>query len=358
MAKMSQNFKDETYSSFLFMNELRIPYKTLTATLREILLKYSFEPDRAELCATLFAKANLDGVASHGLNRFPFFLKDIREGYIDVNAKPECAGSFGSFERWDGNLGPGNLNAHDCMGRAVSLSKKHGMGCLVLKNTNHWMRGGNYGWQAADEGCIGICFTNTKPNMPAWGGSEPVLGNNPVVLAVPRKNGHVVIDMALAQYSYGKMYTYKSRGEQLPFDAGFDEDGHLIRDPEKIIENELALPIGLWKGAGLSLILDMIASVLSGGNATCDIGEMEREHAISQLFLCFYPPKLGTSPLPGEKVDAILQHLKSSSEFPDSDVRYPGEATRARRRENMEHGVPVDKDTWEHVLTLGSGLNS
>lgn len=340
------------------MNELKIPYQSLIDTFREILLEYAFTPERAELCATLFAKASLDGVASHGLNRFPFFLKYIQQGYVDVDAKPERTDVLGSFERWDGNLGPGNLNAHHCMGRTIKLAKGHGIGCVALRNTNHWMRGGNYGWQAADEGCIGLCFTNTKPNMPAWGGSEPILGNNPVVIAVPRKNGHVVIDMAVAQYSYGKMHSYKNRGKQLPFDGGFDEEGNLTKDPENIYENELALPIGLWKGAGLSLILDMIASVLSGGNATHEIGEMKEEHAISQLFLCFYPPKLGSSPLPDEKLDAIIDNLKSSTTFGDSEVRYPGEATLARRRENLEHGVPVDKDTWEHVLTLGPKFNS
>lgn len=340
------------------MIDLRIPYQTMIDTFREILLEYAFTEERAELCAILFAKASLDGVASHGLNRFPFFLKYIQEGYIDVNAKPKRTYALGPFERWDGNLGPGNLNAHHCMNRAILLAKEHGIGCIALKNTNHWMRGGNYGWQAADDGCIGLCFTNTKPNMPAWGGSEPILGNNPMVIAVPRANGHVVIDMALAQYSYGKMHSYKNRGDKLPYEGGFDESGNLTKDPKKIIDKELALPIGLWKGAGLSLVLDMIASVLSGGNATYVIGEMEEEHAISQLFLCFYPPKLGNSLMPDEKLDAVIDNLKSSATFGDYDVRYPGEATLTRRRENLEQGVPVDKDTWEHVLTLGPKLNS
>ena len=70
--------------------------------------------------------------------------------------------------------------------RAISIAKENGIGCVVLKNTNHWMRGGTYGWQAADAGCIGICFTNTIANMPPWGGKEPKLGNNPLVIAVPR----------------------------------------------------------------------------------------------------------------------------------------------------------------------------
>ncbi len=334
------------------MSVTRIPYQQLIDALEEILLQYDFSGDRATLCATLFVRASLDGVASHGINRFPFFLKLIQNGFIDVEAEPERDGTFGSFERWDGKLGPGNLNAHHCMGRAIELAREHGMGCVALKNTNHWMRGGNYGWQAAENGCIGLCFTNTKPNMPAWGGCEPILGNNPVVIAVPREDGPVVIDMALAQYSYGKMNTYARKGEQLPFEGGFDLEGNLTKEPSDIVENELALPIGLWKGAGLSLMLDIIASVLSEGMATHKIGELEEEHSISQVFLCFYAPKVGLSPFPEGKLEAIIKSLKSSKTYDGKEIRYPGEATLRRREQNLEQGVPVDKDIWESVLAF------
>jgi 3-dehydro-L-gulonate 2-dehydrogenase len=332
------------------MSEPRIPYQQLVKTFGEILLQYGFTPERAKLCATLFARASLDGVASHGLNRFPSFLKLIREGYIIADAEPECIGSFGAFERWDGNLGPGNLNAYHCMDRTIELAKQYGLGCVALRNTNHWMRGGNFGWQAVENGCIGLCFTNTKPNMPAWGGSEPILGNNPVVIAVPRKNGPVVIDMALAQFSYGSMSSSILKNEQLPFDGGFDKEGKLTKDPAEIVENELALPIGLWKGAGLSLMLDIISSVLSEGKATKQIGELEEEHAISQVFLCFYPPKLGLSPFPEEKLEAILNTLKTSTTYDGKEIRYPGEDTLRRREQNLELGVPVEEKIWQSVL--------
>lgn len=315
-----------------------------------ILLQYGFSSDRAELCATLFAKASLDGVASHGLNRFLPFLKTINDGYVDIDAEPSMENAVGSFERWDGNLGPGNLNAHHCMGRAIALAEQQGMGCVALKNTNHWMRGGNFGWQAVENGCIGICFTNTKPNMPAWGSDEPRLGNNPVVIAIPRDDGPVVLDMALAQFSYGKMESYARENESLPYDGGLDKDGNISRNPAEILEAELPLPIGLWKGAGMSLMLDVIASVLSQGKATYQIGE--NEYAISQFFLCFYPPKLGFSPLSEEKLDAIINDLKSSSTIDGAEVRYPGEATLARRKKYLEQGVPVDKEIWERVCGL------
>ena len=75
------------------------------------------------------------------------------------------------------------------MARAIALARAHGIGCVALANTNHWMRGGSYGWQAADAGVIGICWTNTLANLPPWGAADPRIGNNPLVIAVPRAAG-------------------------------------------------------------------------------------------------------------------------------------------------------------------------
>jgi len=334
------------------MTEIRIPYQQMIGTFERILETYNFKPERARLAATLFAKASLDGVASHGLNRFPSFLEMINKGYVRSDVNPDLVESRGFFERWDGNLGPGNLNAFHCMDRAIDMAHNHGIGCVALRNTNHWMRAGNYGWQAVDAQCLGICFTNTKPNMPAWGGSQPILGNNPMVIAIPREEGPLVLDMAMAQFSYGKMETYERKEERLPYEAGFNEEGQLTRDPSSVIENELALPIGLWKGAGMSLMLDILASVLSEGKSTAQIGEQEDEYGISQFFMCFYLPKLGIETYPEQRINAIVENLKASSTFEGADVRYPGEYTLQTRNENLEHGVPVDPEIWETVIRM------
>ena len=336
------------------MATLHIPFARLVETFRLILVQKGFDEDRAKLSAELFAQSSLDGVASHGLNRFPSFIKMIREGIVDVNARPSLSGSFGFFERWDGHLGAGNLNAHHCMDRAIQLSKESGIGCVSLKNTNHWMRGGNFGWQAVEAGCIGICFTNTTPNMPAWGGSEPVLGNNPLVIAVPRKDGPIVLDIAMSQFSYGKMSAYLKNNKEMPFEAGFDREGRLTKDPKVILEKELALPIGLWKGAGLSLLLDILAAVLSEGDATHEVGQHQYEHNISQVFISLFPARLGLEEFPEDKINAIIDHFKSSSTFGEERVRYPGEKTLAVRAKNQAEGVPVDREIWEQVKRMYS----
>lgn len=145
---------------------MRIPFKELQEEFKRVLLKLSFTNEMADTCSIIFAANSRDGVYSHGLNRFPVFVEYIKKGLVLPGAIPEVLESTCSIERWDGKLAPGMSNASHCMDRAVELAKNNGIGCVAIRNTNHWMRGGTYGWQAADAGCIGICFTNATANMP------------------------------------------------------------------------------------------------------------------------------------------------------------------------------------------------
>jgi 3-dehydro-L-gulonate 2-dehydrogenase len=325
---------------------LRVPYEELYGELRRVLLKLGFEDARADACARLFADASRDGVYSHGLNRFPVFVRMIEAGVVRIGERPRLVEARGALERWDGRHGPGNLNAQECMGRAIELAGAHGVGCVALSQTNHWMRGGSYGWQAAEAGFVGVCWTNTLANLPPWGATRARLGNNPLVVAVPRPKGHVVLDMAMSQFSYGALTSYRLSGRQLPIEGGFDAEGNLTRDPAAIEASMRPLPIGYWKGSGLSLVLDMMAALLAGGRATHQIEQdLERETGLSQVFIAFALPSDGAARL----ADEIVEHVKGGD---GERVRYPGERTLETRRENMERGVPVEPSIWEQVRAL------
>jgi len=262
-------------------------------------------------------------VPSHGLNLFPRFVRMIRTGVVDIAAVPERVATHGALERWDGRRGPGNLNAYHCMARAILLSREHGIGSVALANTNHWGRGGNFGWQAADAGAIAICWTNTLQNLPPWGSAEARTGNNPLVVAVPRPDGHVVLDMALSQFSYGALASYRMRGEQLPVAGGYDVDGALTRDPAAIEASRRPIPIGFWKGSGLSIMLDLLAALVSGGQATHQVStDPEQETGLSQMFIAF---DVSVIDGPGSRVaDRIVEHLHAAAAGGDA-VRYPVE---------------------------------
>jgi 3-dehydro-L-gulonate 2-dehydrogenase len=278
----------------------------------------------------------------------------IRNGNVDVYAEPRRLTSFGALERWNGQKGPGNLNAQASMERAIKLSREHGVGCVALGNTNHWMRGGSYGWQAAEAGVIGICWTNTMPNLPAWGGVEPALGNNPLVIAIPRAGGHVVLDMAMSQFSYGTLESYKNQGKMLPVDGGFDAKGNLTRDPAAIEQTQRPLPIGYWKGSGLSLVLDMIAAMTSLGKATHQLStDSLQEAGLSQVFLAINPAALGDEKRPSQIADDVIASLHYCRPVEKGAmIRYPGERVLQIRAENLRLGVPVNREVWEKILKM------
>jgi 3-dehydro-L-gulonate 2-dehydrogenase len=331
----------------------RVPYQELYEEFLRVLLKYNFSEERAEISARLHAEASLDGFESHGLNRFPKYIADVEAGVIDVDAKPERVATFGGLERWDGNLGPGNLNAYYSMDRAINLAKEHGMGAVALRNTNHWQRGGAFGWQAAEAGTIGICWTNTMPNLPAWGAKEVRVGNNPLIIGIPKPDGHVVLDMAMSQFAWGTIESYRLKGKELPIHGGYDSDGNLTRDPAAIEESQRPLPIGYWKGSGLTMMMDMIGSLLSAGDATKDIGEYDIEQSISQFFLCFDLDSIAGQEFYEKKMTDIVDFVKSAEPAEDTDeVYYPGERTLLTRKENLEKGVPVDDGYWEKLRSM------
>ena len=201
------------------------------------------------------------------------------------DAEPSKLLSLGAIEQWDAHQGIGNLTARRMMDRAMQLADDHGIGLVALRNANHWMRGGGYGWQAAEKGYIGICWTNSIAVMPPWGAKTCRIGTNPLIVAVPG-NPITMVDMSMSMFSYGALELNRLAGKTLPVDGGFDNDGHLTRDPATIEENRRILPMGYWKGSALSIVLDMIATLLSGGASVAEVTEEHRdEYGVSQVFI-------------------------------------------------------------------------
>lgn len=261
---------------------------------------------------------------------------------------------MGAIERWEGHRGFGPLNAKQAMDRAIELAGQYGIGMVALGNSNHWMRGGSYGWQAANAGCIGICWSNTMPNMPAWGGKDRKIGNNPLILAVPKSNGdHVVVDCAVSQFSYGKIEEARLKGQQLPVPGGYDEDGNLTTDPAAIEKTWRVLPMGYWKGSGISVLLDLISTVLTNANSVQKIGTFGDEIGLSQIMIAIDPGKFNDAETTDRIVDELVSDIKSSIPAQEGGkVFYPGEIEINNRRDNMENGIPVIEEKWNAILAM------
>jgi len=318
-----------------------------------ILNKIGFTEERALASAAIFTSNSVDGIYTHGVNRFPRFVQYVKDGYIKPDASPSLQNKFGGLEQWNGNLGPGPLNAVNATKTVTNLAQQYGIGCVALSNTNHWMRGGAYGWQAAKAGFVFIGFTNTIANMPAWGATDARLGNNPLVIALPFKNEAIVLDMAMSQYSFGSMELSAMKNELLPVHGGFNKKGALTNDPSAILESRRPIPVGYWKGAGLSLLLDLLATIISGGLATHEISKKEVEYGLSQLFIAIDISKLEKTSTITNTIEKILNDYHQSLPIDDSKkIVYPSEGVIKTRKDNLTNGMQVIKKVWEEILLL------
>jgi len=338
-----------TYSS----DFIRIPTIEIESRLVQVLVKNGFSSQRARACAEIFIGNSLDGVYSHGVNRFVKFISYVKDGQVQPNHEAICKHSIGSIEQWDGQSGPGPINALIATDRVMELATKNGIGCITLANTNHWMRGGTYGWRAAKKGFVFIGWSNTIANMPAWGAVDSRLGNNPLVIAVPYQNEAIVLDMAMSQYSYGALEVAQLKNEKLSVPGGYNEHGELSYDPAAIKKSWRALPIGYWKGAGLSLLLDILATLLSGGLSVSEISKDGIEAKLSQVYIAIDISKLGNFKSVASAIDQIIEDYKQSVPAKEAkSIRYPGENILRIRAENLAQGIPVYKSTWEEIQML------
>ena len=158
--------------------------------------------------------------------------------------------------------------------------------------------------------------------------------------------------MAMTQFAYGKLENYKIKGEKLPIPGGFDKDGNVTNDPEKILDTMQGLPIGYWKGAGLSLLLDLLVSNISSGDSTSDLSNRDDEYGVSQIFLAFNLKKLSNADDVQTHLKKTIDYYKASLPAKDSVILYPGERVLKTRAKNLKDGIPVPESIWESIQKM------
>lgn len=330
-----------------------IRFDELKDLIYQIFIKLNVADEKSFTLARIIAESTLDGVNSHGINRLPLLAEYIKQGIVKKEAEPEIILDSGSLKQIDGKFGFGILNAIFATDTVIHSAKQDGIGLAAMRFTNHWHRAGTYGWRAADKGMIFICWTNTIPLVPPYGSKEKIIGNNPFVFAIPRDDGHIVLDMATSQYSVGKIASYARMNKELPEFGGYDADGNLTKNAGEIRHGGRHMPIGLWKGSALTFVLDMVAAVLSGGNSTY---RLSREKGIdtgaSQIFLAIDPDKFSNGEFRNTITNETIDYFRQIADAENTNIKYPGEETLKRRKHNLENGIPVEKEIFEKVINL------
>ena len=160
----------------------------------------------------------------------------------------------------------------------------------------------------------------------------------------------MVVDCAVSQFSYGKIEEARLKGQQLPVPGGYDEDGNLTTDPAAIEKTWRVLPMGYWKGSGISILLDLIATVLTDANSVQKIGTFGDEIGLSQIMIAIDPEKFQGKEVTDRIVDTLIEDIHSSEPIREGGkVFYPGEIELQTRRDNLENGIPVIDEKWEEL---------
>lgn len=327
-----------------------VTYEQAVQTMEKGLLRF-MPTETAHRFAEVFAGNSLDGVHSHGMNRYPRYISDMESGLCDPTVtEAERVSGFGALELWDAHFGVGPLIAQQAAARAGELARAHGVACVALRNNSHWLRAGRYALELADQGLVGICFTNTCMNLTAYGARQSSTGNNPMAFAIPRKAGSLLMDMAVSQYAYGKLELMAQKGEMLDTPCGYDAEGNETRDPKKIIESGLMLPMAMWKGSALSIMLDLMAAMLAHGRTSHEIGTpADGERGMSQVFIALNPAAVGDMDEVEARMSRTLDFLHN---LETGSVRAPGERLGGTREKHLKEGIPVTDATWAKILEL------
>ena len=274
-------------------------------------------------------------------------MDEISRGWINPRSKARILSDADAWMVIDGQQAPGPLNAMFSVDHAINKAKHSGIALVGLKNTNHWLRPGYYAKLAARANCVLICWTNTIPNMLAHSQSptigKPTLGNNPIVIGIPNGDKPIIFDTAMSQFSYGKIQQYAEDNKPLPVAGGYSDDGNPTNNAAKIFEQLSASAIGWWKGSGLSIMLDLLAAVLTGGQSVEEVSRHEGEQNISQVFIA-----INIEHLWGDQYFSRIANLIFQLET--DEIHWPGQSLNRTRAKNDIEGVTIPLHIWQAVL--------
>jgi LDH2 family malate/lactate/ureidoglycolate dehydrogenase len=336
------------------------PAPVLRQLMEQLLAAAGCGAESARITADVLLEADLRGYGTHGLLRLPTMIQRLQTGMINHAAQPrivtERAGS--ALVDADRSLGP--VGAIFGARLAARKAKSAGAAAVGVVNGDHICMAGYYVEQIARAGCVGMITSVTQPLVHPLGGTERLLGTNPLAIAIPM-NGQdpLILDFATSAIAYGSVMTAKARGDRLPPDVALGPDGSPTTDPALAAQGSLA-PFAGHKGFGLCLFLGILAGPLLGAKAGKPLGQAVREghYDKGDLFVALDPSAFIDPGLFMEAVEAHLAEVKSCRKAPDvKEIRLPGERARAEKAHRLQAGVPIEAEVWREVVGIAGKLN-
>ncbi len=337
------------------MPDAKIAEPALTDWSVRALEAAGLRPEDARTVADSLLFADGRGVGTHGVARLPVYAQRIAEGGIKADARPLEIVTRGAVGVIDGCGAPGAVTAVFAMRAAVAKAREHGVGVSLARGANDIGAVGYYASLAARENCVGLVACNTDAVMAAPGGVVPVLGTNPLAIAVP--GSYALLDMATSATAHGKIVRARDEGRPIPNDWAVDESGQPTTDPSSALRGAL-LPAGGPKGFGLAFMIDVMAA-LAGATTSPFVPPFDTAtHTPQDLGLIVVALSAAGLTDPEEfreRVASLIDAVHASADGDGARAFVPGELEFSLA-EALEGRVPLRSELVDGLCKLGEAL--
>ncbi len=292
-----------------------------------------------------------------GLEKLFRYHRRVKNGGIQPDAPMRWLRDAPAFGLLDAAKGFGYVAADRAMRRALAKAKSVGIAMVGVQHSNHFGIAGYHALSAAKAGYIGWALTNAKAEMAPWGSARPVLGTNPWGIAIPRGDKQaIVLDMALTMSGKGMMRWYEQEARAMPDNWALTPAGENTTDPAAAREGPM-LPIGEYKGYGLSLVTDVLAGVMTGALFGLNVFQDDRNFDVGHMMLAIDPAALMSREDYAARLEQLVDQVKSAPAIDDSrPVLLPGEIEFQRMDERQNNGIPVARETVAALRALAADI--
>lgn len=313
-------------------------------------------PEHADVTASRLIEADLRGRTGHGLIRVPQYVKRIENGGIELRPDIRRARETPVSALVDGDNGLGQVVMTVAAETAIEKADATGMAWVGTVHSNHAGAAGVYTDMALKRDLIGIYMAVASANvMPPWGGTEKVLGTNPISIAIPAgEEPGFHLDIATTVTSHGTIKVYAQRGEDLPEGWVVDAAGNPITDPERADEGFL-MPIGGYKGSGLNMAIGLLAGVLNQAAFGKDVIDHRAVPDVpantGQAMFVMRPDLFQELDQFKASIDSHLRSLRAAG--PSGSVQIPGDGAAESEADQRAQGIPLPEPLHRQLVELG-----
>lgn len=340
-----------------------VPVEALRSLTQNILRATALRSEDADIIADALISSELRNLQGQGqgVRRVKAYVDRLAKGHLDPTAPFDIVKESPSLALVDGHNAPGTVVAVRAMRLAIQKAKACGVGMVLVRHSTHFGSASYSASQALAEGCIGVSMTNAGPEMAPWGGIDSVLGTNPWAVAVPSSDSAdampIVLDMALTMAGKGMMGWLLRDGKKMPTHWAITRDGRTTDNPAEAMDGSL-LPMGEYKGYGLSLITDVLTGVLSGGVFGTVPYSNPAQQDVAHQFIAYdiewFMPRVEFY----ANLQRLIDMVKSSRTRPGVErILLPGELEWQRMQEKVVAGVPLDPNIYAELKESAANVN-